>query len=70
MIMTSIRRVRKAFKRKYGLKCISFCVQKKSQRIQITPTVQKRFREELTKLMKKSKSLSEYICTLTGTKEV
>lgn len=52
MIMTSIRRVRKAFKRKYGLKCVSFCVKKKSQRIQITPTVQKLFREELTKLIK------------------
>lgn len=68
--MTSIRRVRKAFKRKYGLKQVSFRVHRKSKRIRITPAERKLFRKGLTKLMKKSKNLVEFICILTGIEEV
>lgn len=62
--MASIRKTRKAFKRKYGLKKVSIIVKGKSgKRIRISPTVCKQFREQHTKLM--NKSLFKSICTLT-----
>lgn len=68
--MTSIRRVRKTFYHKYGIKQVSFHVHGKSHyRIQINPTSRKALREKITNLMNKSKSLAEFICTLTRTAE-
>lgn len=49
--MTSIRKIRKAFKRKNGIKCIRVVFRKKNgEKILFTPTMKKELRRDMTEL--------------------
>ncbi len=50
--MTSIRKVRKAFKRKNGIKVFSIRFKSKNGRISFTPTMKKILRQNITELFR------------------
>lgn len=50
--MTSIRNVRKACKRKYGIKTIIVYVKLKDKRIHLTPTARRILRQQMTEKMR------------------
>lgn len=63
--MTSIRRVRKAFKRKNGIKSFSVCLKfKKRLYLSFTPTLRKELRRVTTEGMRTN---FKRLCTLTKT---
>lgn len=52
--MTSIRKIRKAFKRKNGIKVFSVHFKSKEGPLRFTPTVRKILRRNVTKLFRNS----------------
>lgn len=50
--MASIRKIRKAFKYRYGIKIISVRLKFKSAAIRFTPTMRKQLRQSFTETMR------------------
>ena len=64
--MTSIRKTRKAWKRKNGVKLISFYFEHKNRAMCFTPTMRKNCRHSITELFRKE-LIKKKRCTLTKT---